>query len=92
MENFFQGLKKAMSDVAEKIEENLAVNKTGGGDAKEAEEQKRAVVQRPPSPELGEDKDDEKTQKGEAKGKTGEEECSFLGGIENTKINIDNFY
>merc|ERR1712037_314139 len=58
------GLKRAMSDVVEKIED-IAVNKSGAGDA----EEKKAVVERPPSPELNpeDDKDDEKESKGAAK-------------------------
>ena len=65
MENFFQELKRAMSDVVEKIED-ITVNKSGAGDA----EEKKAVVERPPSPELNpeDDKDDEKESKGAAKG------------------------
>ena len=69
MENFLQGLKRAMSDVVEKIED-IAVNKSGSGDT--VTEEKRAVVEvlRPPSPELNpeDDKDDEKESKGKAKG------------------------
>lgn len=67
MENFLQGLKRAMSDVVEKIED-ITVNKSGAGDT--VTEEKKAVVERPPSPELNpeDDKDDEKESKGAAKG------------------------
>jgi len=46
----------------EKIED-IAVSKSGAGDT----EEKKAVVQRPPSPALEDDKDDEKESKGTAK-------------------------